>query len=189
VEEEGTVGTSISLRNPSVAQELKRLHLELNTASLGLPKFGMYEWDSPMRRSSNAAPAILAEGRGSRHTSLCIEAIDRSKGGIRETQHPRDVALARGCLDEAHAAELDAGYGICDRMPERLHQGLNEWNGSTRAGYEVRESPAIHDAAPQGRPWETAAAITEPILSGPLPPPLNLHPSPSTLRPPPAPPP
>jgi four helix bundle protein len=187
------MGTLNSFRDLRVYQELKRLHLELNTASLGFPKFEMYELGSQMRRSSNSAPAILAEGWGSRHTNIYIEAINRSKGEIRETQHHLDVARAKGYLDGKRWEELDTAYESCDRMLERLHQRLSEWNGSTRTGYEVREPPASYDAFPQGGPWAKAVTITEQVLLEfpPLPPtsypqPSTLHPQPSTLHPPPS---
>ncbi len=67
----------------------------VNQESLLFPKFELFELGAQLRRSSNAAPAILAEGWGSRHTNIYLEAISRSKGEIRETQHHLDIAHAK----------------------------------------------------------------------------------------------
>ena len=72
-----------SFRELRVYQELRRLHLLAHEESLRFPKFEMFELGSQLRRSSNAAPAILAEGWGSRHTNIYLEAINRSKGEVR----------------------------------------------------------------------------------------------------------
>lgn len=180
------MGALNSFRDLRVYQELKRLHLELNTASLRFPRFEMYELGSQMRRSSNAAPAILAEGWGSRHTNMYLEAINRSKGELRETQHHLDVAHAKGYLDAARRAELDSAYESCDRMLERLHERLSEWKGTTRTGNEVREPPAVYEASSPGDPWKTAVQITEQVLLDFPPAPSTPHPPPSDLRPPPS---
>ena len=69
------MATLNSFRDLRVYQELCRLHLAVHEESLRFPKFEMYELGSQVRRSSNSAPAILAEGWGSRHTNIYIEAI------------------------------------------------------------------------------------------------------------------
>ena len=56
-----------SFRDMKVNQKLKGLHLEVSELSLAFPKFELYELGSQIRRSFNAAAAILAEGWGSRH--------------------------------------------------------------------------------------------------------------------------
>ena len=88
-----------SFRDLNVYQELKRLHLVVHEITLTFPKFEMYELGSQLRRSSNAAPAIVAEGWGSRHTNIYIEAVNRAMGEVRETQHHLNVACDKGYLD------------------------------------------------------------------------------------------
>jgi len=68
-----------SFRDLKVYQKLKALHLEVHRESLLFPKFKLYELGSQVRRLSNAAPAILAEGWGSRHTNIYIEAISKDE--------------------------------------------------------------------------------------------------------------
>ena len=77
-----------SFRDLRVYQELRRLHLEVHAESMKFPRFELYELGSQLRRSSNSAPAILAEGWGSRHTNVYIEAVNMSMGEVRKEQPP-----------------------------------------------------------------------------------------------------
>lgn len=154
-----------SFRELRVYQELRSLHLQVNRLSLEFPKFEMYELGSQVRRSSNSAPALLAEGWGSRHTNMYIEAINRSKGEVRETQHHLDMACAKEYVAHARWTELDAAYERCDRMLERLHERLNEWQGSTRTGHEIREEESPYRAVHPGDDWEAVVRVTEQAMS------------------------
>ena len=152
------MGKLNSFRELVVYQKLKALHIEVHRDSLGFPKFELYELGSQMRRSSNSAPAQLAEGWGSRHTNIYIESINRAMGEARETQHHIDVAQDKGYLAEPRFGELDARYDECGRMLEGLHQALSGWQGTTRTGNVVRE-----DSSQYGSPsleWNQAAEIT-----------------------------
>src|ERR1035437_8793476 len=142
-----------SFRDLRVYQELRRSHLAVNEESLRFPKFEMFELGSQLRRSSNAACAILAEGWGSSHTNIYLEAINRSKGELRETQHHLDMAHAKRYLDQPRWAGFDAAYEVCDKMLERLYERLSEWRGTTRTSYEVREDPSQYDAYGHASEW------------------------------------
>ena len=133
-----------SFRDLKVYQKLKALHLEVHQETVTFPKFEIYELGSQVRRSSNAASAILAEGWGSRHTNIYIEAINRAMGEVRETQHHLDVAKDKGYLPEPRFRDLDTRYDECGRMLEGLHQSLSEWQGTTRTGKVVREDPLAY---------------------------------------------
>jgi four helix bundle protein len=167
-----------SFRDLRVYLELRRLHLMVNEESLRFPKFELYELGSQVRRSSNAAAAILAEGWGSRHTNIYLEAINRSKGEVRETQHHLDVAHAKGYLDQPRWVGLDAAYETCDRMLERLHVRLGEWRGTIRTGYEVREGSGLHGAHAHSGEWDAVVVLTADVMdTSPLPPSTH-HPPP-----------
>jgi len=158
------MGEVRSFRDLRVYQELKRLHLEVHKLSLTFPKFEMYELGSQVRRSSNSAPALIAEGWGSRHTNIYIEAINRALGEVRETQHHLDIAHDKGYMPDQRHRELDDGYDYCGRMLERLHQSLSEWRGSIRTpSHTVGEGqpPYGHQALD----WESAVQITLRIMS------------------------
>lgn len=172
------MATVNSFRELRVYQELRRLHLVVHERSLLFPKFEMYELGSQVRRSSNAAPAILAEGWGSRHTNIYLEAINRSKGEVRETQHHLDIAHAKAYLDNTQWGELDSAYEACDRMLERLHERLSEWRDSTRMPGEVREDPVVYGDLLGHSNWDTVASITAEVLDDAQPSTINLEPSP-----------
>lgn len=138
-----------SFRDLNVYQELKKLHLTVHELTLGFPKFELYELGSQLRRSSNAACAIVAEGWGSRHTNIYIEAVNRAMGEVRETQHHLDVACDKGYLHRRRFQDLDAEYESCNRMLESLHQSLSQWKGSTRTGNMIREETAEYEIAEQ----------------------------------------
>lgn len=152
-----------SFRDLRVYQKLKSLHLEVHGESLRFPKFEMYELGSQVRRSSNSAPAILAEGWGSRHTNMYIEAINRSMGEVRETQHHIDIAHEKGYLDARRFGELDDGYDHCGRMLERLHQRLSNWRNSVRRPTDsdyVSEEEAEYRTASSDPEWDAFAQLT-----------------------------
>ena len=51
-----------SYEDLEVYQKLVELHLEVHELTMSFPKFEMYELGSQLRRSSNSAPANVAEG-------------------------------------------------------------------------------------------------------------------------------
>jgi len=152
-----------SFRDLRVYQELKRLHLEVHHESLKFPKFELYELGSQVRRSSNSAPAILAEGWGSRHTNIYIEAVCRSMGEVQETQHHLAVAREKRYLSPERFSELDGRYAHCLRMLENLHQALSQWRGSTRVAQGVQEGIARYELRSAGT-WDDVIRITEEVM-------------------------
>jgi four helix bundle protein len=152
-----------SFRDLKVYQKLKALHLDVHKESLAFPKFEMYELGSQVRRSSNSAPALVAEGWGSRHTNIYIEAINRAMGEVRETQHHLDTAKDKEYLTPQRFAEIDDGYDHCGRMLERLHQSLSEWRDSIRTGRTVHEDGAEYLTSTDGT-WQQATAISLQVM-------------------------
>ena len=142
------MGQLTSYRDLKVYQKLKALHIEVHNETLGFPKFETYELGSQVRRSSNSAPAQLAEGWGSRHTNIYIEAINRALGEVRETQHHIDVAKEKKYLSVERFQELDDRYEECGRMMEGLHQALSSWRDTTRTGSVIREERAEYITNP-----------------------------------------
>lgn len=164
-----------SFRELRVYQELRRLHLAVNEESLHFPKFEMFELGSQLRRSSNAACAILAEGWGSSHTNIYLEAINRSKGEVRETQHHLDMAHSKHYFDQPRWVEFDTAYEACDKMLERLHERLSEWRGTTRTGYEVRENNSRYGAYGDAGEWPVIAELIADVMDEFALPPSTLH--------------
>lgn len=167
-----------SFRDLRVYQELKRLHLMVHERSLAFPKFELYELGSQIRRSSNSAPAQLAEGWGSRHTNIYIESINRAMGEARETQHHLDVAHKKRYVCDEDFGSLDAAYDSCGRMLESLHQSLSGWRDTTRTGMEVHESRTPYPTAPVDTWPEIVQIAFDTDNALPSPAPDTQHPTP-----------
>jgi four helix bundle protein len=107
-----------------VYRRLVDLHLRVHEASLTFPKFEMYELGSQVRRSSNSAPAQIAEGFNNRHRNVYLECINRSLGEIRETQHHLMIAARKGYLPGAQYMTLVEEYNECSRMLRAIERAL-----------------------------------------------------------------
>jgi len=68
-------------------QKLCRLHIDVCDLSHEWPAEEKYELGSQARRSSNSAPAQLAEKHSDRHIKNKIEGVNRSRGEAAETIH------------------------------------------------------------------------------------------------------
>jgi four helix bundle protein len=154
-----------SFRDLIVYQKLKALHLQVNGESLRFPKFETYELGSQVRRSSNSAPALIAEGWGSRHTNIYMEAINRAMGEAHETQHHLSVAADKQYFTAERFQQLDGEYDQCGKMLERLYEALTEWRDSRRATREVRETPAPYVLSSPLSEWQEVESITARVLS------------------------
>ncbi|HCV44401.1 MAG TPA: hypothetical protein DGH68_13010 [Bacteroidetes bacterium] len=110
-----------------VYQKLIRLHLEVHELTLTFPKFEMYELGSQLRRSTNSAPANVAEGWNNRHINIYLEGINRALGEIRETQHHLAVATKKKYLAEEQLRDLSERYDECGKMLRGLEQSLEKF--------------------------------------------------------------
>lgn len=108
----------------SVYRKLSDLHLEVHEISLQFPKFELFELGSQLRRSSNSAPANLAEGFGNRHTAIFTECISRAQGEIRETKHHLLMAYRKKYLSYEKFTDLYDRYEECSRMLYGLENSL-----------------------------------------------------------------
>ena len=82
-----------------VYRRLVELHLRVHKLSLTFPKFELYELGAQMRRSSNSAPANVAEGFNNKHKNISQEYLP----GIAQQgdgRNPRDPASSDGCLPQ-----------------------------------------------------------------------------------------
>ncbi len=66
-----------SYRDLDVYKKLVKLHLEIHNATMKFPKFELYELGSQLRRSSNSAPANVAEGWNNKHINIYIECVKK----------------------------------------------------------------------------------------------------------------
>lgn len=75
------------LEDLQVYRKLFKLALEVHNLTMIFPKFEMYELGSQLRRSSNSAPANVAEGFGNKHTNIYLERISVAQIKIYKYHH------------------------------------------------------------------------------------------------------
>ncbi len=114
-----------SFEDLDVYQKLVELHLEIHTLSLEFPKFELYELGSQIRRSSNSAPANLAEGWSNRHINIYIEGINRAQSEVQETKHHLYISFRKEYLKEKEYLEYKARYDECGKMLKGLERSLD----------------------------------------------------------------
>lgn len=114
-----------SVRDLVVYQKLVQLHLDVDKLTMNFPKHELYELGSQVRRSSNAVPAILAEGWNNRHTKVYLEAINRAIGEAQETRHHIGVAFQKQYVEPHLHATLLTRYDECIRMLWGLARGVS----------------------------------------------------------------
>ena len=88
---ENTVKTKnyLDVEDLEVYQKLCQLHIDVCDLTYQWPKEEKYELGSQARRSSNSAPAQLAEKNDDRHIRNKIEGVNRSRAEANETIHSR----------------------------------------------------------------------------------------------------
>lgn len=109
-----------------VYQKLCDLAIEVHNLTLTFPKFEIYELGSQLRRSSNSAPANLAEGFNNKHTNIYLEGISRGQGEIRETKHHLKMAFRKKYLNQERLGHFIDEYNICGKMLTNLEKSLEK---------------------------------------------------------------
>jgi four helix bundle protein len=107
-----------------VYRRLVALHLRVHHLSLTFPKFELYELGSQVRRSSNSAPANLAEGFNNRHRNIYLESLSRALGEIRETQHHLMVGFRKGYVKKPECETLVGEYNECSRILRAIERAI-----------------------------------------------------------------
>ena len=107
-----------------VYRRLVELHLQVHELTMTFPKHEMYELGSQMRRSSNSAPANVAEGFNSKHRNIDLESISRALGEIRETQHHLMIAWRKGYMTKTTYTSLVGAYIECSRMLRAIERSI-----------------------------------------------------------------
>ena len=121
-----------SFRDLIVYQKLVGLHLEVNELTMDFPRHELHELGSQLRRSSNSAPANLAEGWNNKHTKIYLEGINRAIGETQETGHHLDVAFRKRYLEATQHTALLQRYEECEKMLWGLAKSIANHNGALR---------------------------------------------------------
>lgn len=101
------------------------LALSVDKLTMTFPKHELYELGSQLRRSSNSAPANVAEGFGNKHTNIFTETISRAQGEIRETEHHLGIAYKKGYLEKKKLDGYIEKYEECSKMLYGLEKSLD----------------------------------------------------------------
>jgi four helix bundle protein len=106
----------LDVEDLEVYQKLCQLHIDVCDLTNTWPKEEKYELGSQVRRSSNSAPAQLAEKNDDRHIRNKIEGVNRSRGEAGETVHHLFMAKLKGYITEEIYREFRGRYKECIRM-------------------------------------------------------------------------
>jgi four helix bundle protein len=114
----------MDVENLQVYQKLCRLHIEVCDVSHNWPAEEKYELGSQIRRSSNSAPAQLAEKHDDRHVRNKMEGVNRSRGEVGETIHHLYIAQLKGYIKQEVYEHYRCRYKECTRMLNGLEKTL-----------------------------------------------------------------
>jgi four helix bundle protein len=88
----------LDVKDLEVYGMLCQLHIDVCDLTHQWPSEEKYELGSQARRSSNSAPAQLAEKNDDRHIRNKIEGVNRSRGEAAETIHHLYMAKLKGYI-------------------------------------------------------------------------------------------
>lgn len=113
-----------SVEDLNVYKKLFNLAIETHNLTLSFPKFELFEIGSQLRRSSNSAPANLAEGFNNKHTNIYLEGISRAQGEIRETVHHLKISFEKNYINQEKLNYFLKEYDVCGKMLTNLEKSL-----------------------------------------------------------------
>jgi len=133
-----------------VYQKLCALHIQICDLSRRWPDDEKYELGSQIRRSSNSAPANLAEKHSDRHVRNKIEGVNRARGEALETVHHLYVAHLKTYETRETFESYRERYSECVRMLNGLERTLEQRLPShERKWPRVREDSPEYEAHPE----------------------------------------
>jgi four helix bundle protein len=152
------VKSFLRVEDLEVYQRLCRLHIEICDLSHEWPGEERYELGSQIRRSSNSAPAQLAEKNDDRHVRNKIEGVNRSRGEAAETIHHLFMAQLKRYVEDGKGGEIKSRYRECIRMLNGLERALEKHIPPADRRWMVREggiSDNPVETCPAGFPLPT----------------------------------
>jgi four helix bundle protein len=109
-----------------VYRKLCDLHLDICDLAKTWPPEERFELASQARRSSNSAPAQLAEKHSDRHVRNKIEGVNRARGEALETVHHLYTAVRKKYLPRDAYEAFRERYHECVRMLNGLERKLEQ---------------------------------------------------------------
>jgi len=135
-----------------VYKKLCQLHIEVCDLTYTWPQEEKYELGSQTRRSSNSAPAQLAEKNDDRHVRNKIEGVNRSRGEAGETIHHLFMAKLKGYITDEVYLEVKGRYKECIRMLNGLEKTLERKIPERERRWQVTEGSAVYGSNDESRP-------------------------------------
>ena len=126
-----------------VYQKLCQLHLEVCDLASNWPKEEKYELAGQVRRSSNSAPANLAEKHSDRHIRNKIEGVNRARGEALETIHHLYIAKLKTYIDNEIYNGFRNRYLECVRMLNGLEKTLEQQLDESSRRWPTEEDPNL----------------------------------------------
>jgi len=111
-----------SVEDLQVYRKLCVLHLEINDITINFPEFELYELGAQLRKSSNAAPASIAQGWNNKHLSL--EVIHKVLGELSGTKHYLKIAFKKCYIEQSKYADLIRQCDECERLLNSLEKSI-----------------------------------------------------------------
>ena len=136
-----------------VYQKLCKLHIEVCDLSHEWPAEEKYELGSQVRRSSNSAPAQLAEKHSDRHIKNKIEGVNRSRGEAAETIHHLYMATLKRYATDAVFQSYKSRYKQCIRMLNGMEKSLEKHLPEHERRWPPNPEPLSE------RTWETGGRV------------------------------
>lgn len=127
-----------------VYKKLCQLHIEVCDLTHEWPQEEKYELGSQARRSSNSAPAQLAEKNDDRHIRNKIEGVNRSRGEAAETIHHLYMAKLKGYLKDDIYQKIRERYKQCVRMLNGLEKALERKLPERERRWQVKEESTFY---------------------------------------------
>ena len=138
-----TANNYLQVEDLEVYNNLCRLHIDVCDLTHTWPQEEKYELGSQARRSSNSAPAQLAEKNDDRHIRNKIEGVNRSRGEAAETIHHLFMAKLKGYISEEVFLEFRGRYKECIRMLNGLEKTLERKIPKREQRWQIAEDPAV----------------------------------------------
>jgi four helix bundle protein len=129
-----------------VYKKLCQLHIEVCDLTHQWPLEEKYELASQVRRSSNSAPAQLAEKNDDRHIRNKIEGVNRSRGEAAETIHHLYMAMLKGYIADNIYLAIKDRYKECIRMLNGLEKTLEQKIPERERRWRVAEESAVYSS-------------------------------------------
>ncbi|MGD2184606.1 MAG: four helix bundle protein [Desulfobacterales bacterium] len=152
-----TAKNYLQVEDLEVYKKLCRLHIEVCDLTHIWPREEKYELGSQARRSSNSAPAQLAEKNDDRHIRNKIEGANRSRAEAGETIHHLFMAKLKGYISEEVYLEFRSRYKECIRMLNGLEKTLEQKIPKREQRWQIAEAAAVFgsgdDTLPHGCLW------------------------------------